>query len=148
MPPKIIGIKTIWKFFLHLHRILIIIYIIIYGRQLGRWAAIVSRVGWWKSIKTSRIPKASRAKQEHSLLFPGLIYRIYLERKMFLSFSLHDLHILCSYYMETLFPGQFQVQGLHKTDPVCGWLSSCPIHFLMARNIKRKCSPLPTDIRD
>ena len=50
MPRKIIGItiiiysyfSTFWNFFLHLHRTLIIIYIIIYCRQLGRWAAIVS----------------------------------------------------------------------------------------------------------
>ena len=40
----------------------------------------------------------SKPRQARALTIISGPWRISLERKMFFSFSLHDLHILCSYY--------------------------------------------------
>ena len=73
MPRKIIGItiiiysyfSTFWNFFLHLHRTLIIIYIIIYCRQLGRWASAIVSSGMVKINQniqdTKSKPRQARA---------------------------------------------------------------------------------------
>ena len=94
------------------------------------WAIVSSgREGWWKSIKTFRRPKASRARPEHSLLFPGLGGSLW-KGKCFFSFSLHDLHILCSYiYMETFFQASPRAKDFPEQIQRAGGCRHAPFIF-------------------